>query len=271
MSVDVDQGADGAATGGGPSTRRSDAVGVSADVVDTLLASVLIELTAVGRAPARVFDCGGGSGRRAVPLALLGAEVTVVDSSIDALAILDRRAAEAGVSEHVTAVQADIESLADLASVASVDLVLLHDVLDSTPDGRAVVAAAAGVLHPGGYLSVVVPNPVAGVLARALGGDLVGALAELDPAGRAGSEPLDLAALTGWLVEVGLGIVSSTGLGSFSSLVPGAVLDGQPRSRAVLDELDRVGGTRSPYREIGARLHVLARCPDDDPTHGTGA
>ncbi|MDQ1743527.1 MAG: hypothetical protein QOE23_1866, partial [Pseudonocardiales bacterium] len=61
----------------------------------------------------RVLDCGGGSGGLAVPLAAEGAVVTVVDVSIDALATLMRRAAEAGVSDRVTAVQGEAESLAE--------------------------------------------------------------------------------------------------------------------------------------------------------------
>jgi len=62
--------------------------------VDRVLAG-LIDLP---RRPPAVLDVGGGSGTRAVPLAARGCTVTVVDTSIDALAMLRRRAAEAGVS-----------------------------------------------------------------------------------------------------------------------------------------------------------------------------
>ena len=47
-----------------------------------------------------------------MPLALAGCRVTVVDSSVDALAILHRRAEDAGVADRVTGIQADAESLA---------------------------------------------------------------------------------------------------------------------------------------------------------------
>ena len=67
-----------------------------ADVVDRRLAALISTL------PGRdVVDVGGGSGTRAVPLALLGCRVTVVDSSTDALASLSRRATEAGVAGQV--------------------------------------------------------------------------------------------------------------------------------------------------------------------------
>jgi SAM-dependent methyltransferase len=131
-----------------------------------------------GGAP-RVLDCGGGTGTLAVPLAAQGAVVTVVDVSIDALAILMRRAAEAGVSDRVTAVQGEAESLADLVAADAFDLVLAHDVLEDVQHPVQVIRQLAAVLRPGGVLSVVVSNPVAGVLARVLTGDVTGALAAL--------------------------------------------------------------------------------------------
>ncbi len=210
-----------------------------------------------------------------MPLAVRGAAVTVIDSSIDALAILARRAAEAGVAERIHGVQADVESLADVAEPASADLVLVHGVLDVTRDPAHVLAAAAAVVRAGGYLSVVVPNPVAAVLTRALAGDLSSALAELiatdsgatdsgaTDSGAAGATDarLDLDGLRVLVETAGLEVTATHGLGAFSSSVPGSVLDGQPAGRVVLDELDRRGAVRSPYREIAGRLHLLAHRP----------
>lgn len=241
-----------------------------------------------------VLDCGGGSGSRAVPLAVRGATVTVLDSSIDALAILGRRAAEAGVVERVRGVQADVESLGDFAGPASADLVLLHGVLDATREPAQVVAAAAAAVRAGGYLSVVVPNPVAAVLARALAGELSSALAELtlnDPAGATVTEaagatvtdpmepardpsamaPMDLDRLRTLVEAAGLEVTATHGLGAFSSSVPGSVLDGRPGARGILEELDRRGAARSPYREIAGRLHLLARRPAPRSSSGVPA
>ncbi|MDT4958962.1 MAG: hypothetical protein QOD31_2761, partial [Pseudonocardiales bacterium] len=78
-----------------------------------------------------MLDCGGGSGSFAVPLAEAGAQVTVVDVSVDALATLRRRADEAGVAERVQPVQADVESLADAVPAGSFDLVLAHGILEA--------------------------------------------------------------------------------------------------------------------------------------------
>ena len=56
-----------------------------------------------GTVPLDIVDVGGGTGGFAVALARLGHRVTVIDPSPDALAALERRAAEAGVSDAVRA------------------------------------------------------------------------------------------------------------------------------------------------------------------------
>lgn len=222
------------------------------------LSQVVREQAASGPAVPRVLDCGGGSGGLAVPLAAQGAVVTVVDVSIDALATLTRRAAEAGVADRVTAVQGEAESLADLVPAGSVDLVLVHDVLEDVPDPVAVLRQVAQVLHPGGVLSLVAANPVAGVLARALAGDLAGALAALSrPVGAAAP---DAAALAGWCTAAGLQVRSVEGLGVFTDLVPGIELD-RPGALALLAELESAVAAQPPYRDIASRLHVWARRP----------
>ena len=231
-------------------------------MLDEVLAGVLDDIV-IGRESAQpeVLDCGGGSGSRAVPLAVRGARVTVIDSSIDALAILARRAAEAGVGDQVRGVQADVENLADSTGPDSADLVLVHGVLGATRDPAQVVAAAAAAVRTGGYLSIVVPNPVAAVLARALAGDLTSALQELTTSQDSSAARLDLAGLRSLAEAAGFEVTLTQGLGAFSSSVPGSVLDGQPGARAILGELDRRASGLSPYREIAGQLHLLARRP----------
>lgn len=249
------------------------AVAPAGEALDEALALVLDELItrlasrAAGRSPAqrvrrpRALDCGGGSGRRAVPLARHGADVTVMDASIDALAILHRRAIEAGVADHVEGVQADVEDMQDLVAAASFDLVLVHDVLSSINDPTPVVAGALRAVAPTGYISVVLANPVAAVLSRALSGELDAAVAELDAQEHPHRSQLTLEALQRLVEADGFEAITTRGLGAISSLVPGAVLDGRPGAGQALIELDRRCSTRSPFREIAGQLHLLARRP----------
>ena len=99
-----------------------------------------------------VVDLGGGTGGFAVPLARLGHRVTVVDPSPDALAALERRAADNGVSERVRAVQGDLGSVFEAVAKDSADAVLCHGVLEVADDPVAGHAARRrGCCGPAGW------------------------------------------------------------------------------------------------------------------------
>jgi S-adenosylmethionine-dependent methyltransferase len=200
-----------------------------------------------------VLDCGGGTGRLAVPMAQLGARVTVVDISADALATLASRASEAGVAERVTAVQGDLEDLGAAIGAAQFDLALVHGVLDAV-DPRPALAAVYAGLRPGGLASVLIANPAAVVLAKVLAGDLDAAVADL----RYETETaLDATTLAELCRDVGFSVDRVSGVGVFADLIPAAALDAGHSTAAL--ELEALSRDRSPYREIATRLHVLAR------------
>ena len=125
-------------------------------------------VSATGRSALDVVDVGGGTGGLAVPLATLGHNVTVVDPSPDALAAAQRRAAEVAVSLSV--VQGEAASVADMVGLATVDLVICHNVLEYVDSPADAMAGIARVLRPSGVVSVLASNAVAAVLHQALAG-----------------------------------------------------------------------------------------------------
>lgn len=226
-------------------------------LISRLLADALSSVTVPGRTPL-VLDCGGGSGAYAVPLAVAGADVSVVDLSADALATLQRRADEAGVSTAVHALTGDVEALRDLVEPASFDLVLAHGILDAVDRPEDTFAAMVEAVRPGGLLSVLVANPVAAVVGRALAGEPEQALAELRALGtraRLGSETVQrLGERAGLVVE------ARHGVGVFSDLTPGSALD-VPGARAALAQLDAEAAARAPFVDLAGRIHLLLRRP----------
>jgi S-adenosylmethionine-dependent methyltransferase len=228
----------------------------------------------------RVLDVGGGSGMFAVPLAQLGHDVTVVDPSADALATLHRRADTAGVADRVRGVQGDGDRMravldgpsptgsgsADDAG-SSFDLVLCHSVLEVVDDPASTLREIAGVLRPGGQLSIATANRAGAVLARAVSGhprEARALLADQDPApGRARParrrfsppELLDLVSGAGLQPGAWRGVsVVADLLDASSAADPDADPD------AVRDlELALAGS--SPYRDVATGLHVLATRP----------
>ena len=214
--------------------------------------------------PLRVLDLGGGSGGLAVPLAELGHEVTVVDPSPNALAALERRAADFGVADRVTGRQGD----ADTLDGEAFDLVCCHGVLEVVDDPTAALAGIAAVLTAKGHLSLVVAGRLAVVLAKALAGEVRQAQAALtSPDGRWGkADPLprrfDVEGLVALLDATGFTPVQVYGVRVFADLVPPTALD-SASGREALTELERAVATHPQYAEalgsLGAGLHAIAQ------------
>lgn len=223
--------------------------------------------TASGR-PLRVLDLGGGTGGMAVPLADLGHTVTVVDPSPDALAALTRRAAESHVADRIDAVQGDGDTLGELRlRGGDYDLACCHGTLEVVDDPAATLAALAGILRPGGALSLVVAGRLAAVLARALAGDFTGARAALtSDNGRFGDhDPLprrfDEAGVRRLLAGAGFERTEVTGIRVVSDLVPAAFADSDA-DRARLLDLEHLLTHHPDYAflgQLGAALHAVSR------------
>ncbi|HEV7935413.1 MAG TPA: methyltransferase domain-containing protein [Actinomadura sp.] len=218
---------------------------------------------ASGRAALDVVDAGGGTGGLAVPLAELGHRVTVVDASLDALAALERRAAESGV--RVSAVQGDADDLLGMVGAECADLILCHNVLEYVEDPGLVFAAMARTVRPGGAVSVLVAGQVATALHRAVGGHFDEARRALsDPAGRWGDrDPVPRRftreTLTELAGQAGLRPGEVQGVRIFADLVPGGLVDGDHDAAEALIRLEAAASTHPVLRDLATQLHLLAR------------
>jgi SAM-dependent methyltransferase len=186
-----------------------------------------------------------------------------VDPSPDALAALARRAREVGV--EVAGQQGDLTSLPELVGPGRADLVLCHGVLEVVPDPAAALAAIAGVLRPGGTLSLLVAQRHAAVVARAMAGHFAQALELLSdtPAGAPGRTGHRYTAdeATALVAAAGLEVASVHAVRAFADLVPGSLLDLEPGATAALVELERAVAARPEYLPLATQLHLLARAP----------
>ena len=207
---------------------------------------------------ARIVDIGGGTGGFAVRLAQQGHLVTVVDPSPDALAALDRRADEAGVADLVAGVQGDLADLPEhLAD--PVDVVLCHGVLEVVPDAAAALRTIAGVLRPGGLLSLLVAQRHAAVVARAMAGHFQQARALLeDPAAAGRSRRYTADEVVALLADAGFTTEAVHAVRVFADLVPGSLLDLEPGATAALVDLERTVADRPEYLPLATQVHLLA-------------
>lgn len=242
------------------------------DPVDGALAALaarVVRSDATASDRVRVLDVGGGSGTRAVPLARRGCAVTVVDSSVNALAILHRRAADAGVADLVAGVQADADRLDAVIGPGTVDLVLCHHLLEQVDDPAVVLRGVVGAVRPGGVVSVLVAGRLGAVLRQTLVGRYEAARQVLIGAdGRTGAaDPLrrrlDADQLRALVTAAGLTVESVTGVGVLTGLVSGAARDAAPGGEAELAALEAAAAADPELLRIAADLHVVARRPED--------
>ncbi len=238
------------------------------EVLDTLVAE---RAGASGR-PLHVVDLGGGTGGFAVPLAALGHQVTVVDPSPDSLAMLQRRASEAGVQDRIRAEQGDAGSLVSVVGERSADLVLCHDVLEYVDDPRAAVADALELLRPRGLLSLLAAQRLGAVLSRALSGRFAEAAHLLDdPDGRYGeADPMprrfDETTLRGLLSSRPIRVRTVQGVRLFTDLLPGALVDSDPEAAAALVDLERRTADHPLHRvliALAAQIHLVGELLGD--------
>lgn len=121
-------------------------------------------LDALGDAPLRVLDVGGGDGRDSLPLAAAGHQVTILDPSASMLAGARAAADGLGVADRVDTVTGSIDDLS--AAGPAWDVVLCHFVLRYRPAGADDVPALVAAVRRGGVLSVLDANPAGTVLGR---------------------------------------------------------------------------------------------------------
>jgi S-adenosylmethionine-dependent methyltransferase len=243
-------------------------------VVLAVLQTVVSDLAGqTGRDSLDIVDAGGGTGGFAVPLAVLGHSVTVVDPSPDSLAAAQRRAAEQNVP--LRAVQGDAADLAALAGEKNADLVLCHSVLEYVDSPAAAMAAIAAVLRPGGAVSVLAASAVAAVIHRALAGRFdearrllagIGGAAGGDGGGLAagghgqpgaGPRRFTVAGVTSMIEEAGLRPGPALGVRVFADLVPGAVADADPGAAQALQRLELAVAAHPAFHDFAAQVHVL--------------
>jgi ubiquinone/menaquinone biosynthesis C-methylase UbiE len=206
-----------------------------------------------------VVDLGGGTGGLAVAVAELGHQVTVVDPSPNALAALERRAAEAGVTSLVRGVIGDAATLPDVVGPAAADVVVCHGVLEIVDEPVQALYAASAVLRADGHLSVLATQQSGAVFARVLGGHVDEAMALL----QAGSDRLPRRFTRGQLEALvsaaGFSVAEVRGVRVFTDHVSSRVVDAQPGAAEQLRELEAAVCTHADFMPLATQLHLLAR------------
>jgi SAM-dependent methyltransferase len=220
-------------------------------------------------APGTLLDVGGGAGHQSFPLAVAGYDVTLLDPSP---AMLDKaRQRLAGLPDdarrRVSFVQADGEHAYEAVEGRRFDGVLCHGVLGYVDDPEPLVDQLCRCAAPGGVVSVMTGNALAGAVRPALERRWDDALAAFDQrteigvlgvAGRA-----DTVEELGALLRVrGVEPVRWYGVWLFVDWLEfaGATLDvTDPDQVAATVAVELEASRRDPYRQLSRVFHLVGR------------
>lgn len=209
----------------------------------------------------RILDVGGGDGMDALPLALAGHDVTILDPSEAWLAEAKQRAAEADVP--LTTLVGGVEDLPE----GEWDLVLCHFVLHYRPADAGDVRRLAAAIRPGGRLSVMVPNPASMVLRQLVTGGPEAALTEL----RADTKravtfdhdvrKVPMSGLEAELAAAGLRLTGRFGTRIANDLLTDDAAKHDPACFDRLLELERALCDQEPFVRIAGMYQLVAERP----------
>ncbi|ODU02654.1 MAG: SAM-dependent methyltransferase [Pseudonocardia sp. SCN 72-86] len=212
--------------------------------------------------PAAVLDVGGGAGHQSLPLARLGHDVTIVDSSPEMLARAAARvAAEPDeVRARVRLVEGPGERADVLTGGERFAAVLCHGVLMYVDDPRPMVDALCRCVAPGGLVSVMALNARTLAIRPALEGRWDDALAAFDATTETGvlgtptrGDTVD--GLSELLRANGLRHEAWYGVWLFADWVQ---IPDDADAQAVA-EVELQAAARDPYRGLSRVFHLVGR------------
>lgn len=218
--------------------------------------------------PLSILDIGGGNGLDAIELAARGHHVTIVDISEQSLAQARAVAADRGVADRICTRLADVASLDREFAPGSVDVVLCHNVIQYLDEPGPVLATVARLIGPGGWLSVLVPNPLCDPLVTAVRrADLDAALRLLDSTARIsvtyGREYNSRTAdnVIADIVAAGMNPPVRYGVRAVCDLIADDDVKHDPEFFAKLLRLENALADRRPYADSARFFHLIATKP----------
>lgn len=214
-------------------------------------------------APATVLDVGGGAAHQSLPLARLGFQVTVLDSSPAMLAKAEQRLSDepTEVRNRVRLIEGAGEKASEATAGERFAAVLCHGVLMYLPQPEPMVRALCRCAAPGGIVSIMALNAATLAIRPALDGHWDAALAAFGATRETGVLGTDTRGDTveqlSELLAIGEAPAEAWyGVWLFSDWLdlPVATTD-----VAAVAEVELEASRRDPYRQVSRVFHLVGR------------
>lgn len=221
--------------------------------LNVLWRDLLAALPELEKGGLSVLDAGGGLGQVSQRLAQLGHQITLAEPSQEMLGRASEAFAEASLSERVTFVHSDIQSL----SATQYDLVLNHAVLEWVAEPKNVLGKLLTLVKPGRYLSLLFYNRNAAVFKRIVEAKFAVARDVLADKRIGDAQPLDPNSVSEWLKSAHFSIQSRSGIRMFHDHILADLRT--PESLKELLELEFDLRQTEPFASLAQHLHLMAR------------
>jgi S-adenosylmethionine-dependent methyltransferase len=222
--------------------------------------------------PATVLDVGGGAAHQSLPLARLGYQVTVLDSSPAMLRKAERRVRDepAEVRDRVRLVEAPGEDAAAATAGERFAAVLCHGVLMYLHEPEPMVRSLCACAAPGGLVSLMALNAATLAVRPALDRRWADALAAFDwthEIGVLGTETRGdtVEHLSDLLLRGNAPAEAWYGVWLFSDWLD---LPAGNTDVAALADVELEASRRDPYRQLSRAFHLVGRRSGEDRPPG---
>ncbi|WP_242606499.1 methyltransferase domain-containing protein [Protofrankia symbiont of Coriaria ruscifolia] len=212
--------------------------------------------------PAAVLDVGGGAGHQSLPLARLGYEIVLLDSSEAMLATAEQRLAaeSADVRDRVRLVLGSGEDAPSLTQGRRFAAVLCHGVLMYLPEPTPMIEALCACTAVDGIVSVMALNAATLAVRPALEHRWDDAQAAFHARGERGVLGLDTRAdtveeLSGMFADHGVRPLAWYGVWLFTDWM---TLDDEDELTRIA-EVELEASRRDPYRHLSRVFHLVGR------------
>lgn len=213
--------------------------------------------------PATVLDVGGGAGHQSLPLARLGYEVVLLDSSEAMLATAEQRLAgeSADVADRVRLVLGRGEDAPALTRGQRFAGVLCHGVLMYLPEPAPMIESLCACVDVDGIMSVMALNAATLAVRPALEHRWDDAQAAFKAHGERGVLGLDTRAdtveeLSSTFADHGISPLAWYGVWLFTDWVP---FEADEEELTRIAEVELEASRRDPYRQLSRVFHLVGR------------
>jgi S-adenosylmethionine-dependent methyltransferase len=213
-----------------------------------------------------ILDAGGGNGVEAIPLALQGHSVALLDCSAEMLAEARHMAKASNIVGSLSYHQDSIASIPTLFPDPQFDVILCHNVVEYLGDLDTALEAICHPLKSRGFISVIVANRYSEPYRLALQeSNPQAACSSLDStfiaskifgAARQAYAPDELCRS---LEEAGCSVVGQYGIRCVNDYIADNEIKNDPSFLAELEKLEYALSDRHPYWLLARFIHIIAQ------------